>query len=184
MTEILFYIFAGITVLSALFLVANRNPVNSAMLMIVSFVGTAALFFMLEAYLLGALQIIVYAGAVVVLFLFIIMLLRVDEQTTIRPGLITTVASLIAFVLLALGIAQVISAADGPTIAAALPDAPGSHLSNYGYLLFSKYLLPFQLTGFLLLVAMVGVIVLSKRMEEETGAAAKPASPEAPAQRS
>ena len=80
MLDILFYIFAAITLVSALIMVLSPNAVNGAMCMIVSFVGTAALFVLLEAYFLAALQILVYAGAVMVLFLFIIMLLDVDKD--------------------------------------------------------------------------------------------------------
>ncbi|MCZ6672213.1 MAG: NADH-quinone oxidoreductase subunit J, partial [Verrucomicrobia bacterium] len=78
MVEFLFYLFALITVLGAGSVVLSQNPVNAAMLLIVSFVGTASLFVMLGAYFLAAVQLLVYAGAVIVLFLFIIMLLNVD----------------------------------------------------------------------------------------------------------
>ena len=82
MIDFLFYLFAAITLLSALFMVLSPNAVNGAMCMIVSFVSTAALFVLLEAYFLAILQVLVYAGAVMVLFLFIIMLLNAESNDT------------------------------------------------------------------------------------------------------
>lgn len=95
MTEILFYLFAVLTVVPALLMVVARNPVNGAMCMIVSFVGMAALLVFLEAFFLAILQVLVYAGAIMVLFLFIIMLLDLDEVEKLRPKTVTTVASVV-----------------------------------------------------------------------------------------
>ena len=86
MVTIVFYFFSTLTLLAALFVVVNRNTVNSAMCMIVAFVGVAALFVLLQAYFLAMLQIVVYAGAVMVLFLFIIMLLDTQARERVRFG--------------------------------------------------------------------------------------------------
>lgn len=180
MTDLLFYLFAGITLLSALAMVLLPNAVNGAMCMIVSFIGTAALFVLLEAYFLAILQVLVYAGAVMVLFLFIIMLLNVDrESPRTKPAKLSIFASLAGFAILSTLIVGLF------TDPAALPAPPAIEVAenptglnpdngipfttsakSFGYSLFTKYMLPFQVTGFLLLAAMVGVIVVSKRVTD------------------
>lgn len=102
MLDILFYVFSAITLIAALLMVITPNAVNGAMCMIVAFIGTAALFVLLEAYFLAVIQVVVYAGAVMVLFLFIIMLLDVDkgEGATEYNNKLTIGASAIGFLLL------------------------------------------------------------------------------------
>lgn len=163
MTDILFYFFSAITVVAALLVVVNSNAVNAAMFLIVSFLGMAALFVLLGAYFLAVLQVLVYAGAVVVLFLFIIMLLDVKEgkRHSFRP--FTGLASILALLLMVGAVYTIFSprnlnSGEAPAI------ATGSSLKAYGEQLFTTYLLPMQVTGFLLLVAMIGVIVLSKQV--------------------
>lgn len=166
MVDFLFYAFAFLTLLSALGMVAARNPVNGAMFMILSFVGTAALFVLLEAYFLAAVQVLVYAGAVVVLFLFIIMLLDASKTEKLRPSTATLAASLIGLGLLAAGVVALFTV-DGGLPAADPGAAVATTISAFGRLLFTKYQLPFQLAGFLLLVAMLGVIHISRRVKAE-----------------
>jgi NADH-quinone oxidoreductase subunit J len=170
MSDVFFYLFSTLTLAAALLVVTNRNAVTSAMFLIVTFLGMASLFVLLEAYFLAVIQVLVYAGAVVVLFLFIIMLLDV-QGTTLRPRVFTFVASTIAFALLLVGLAAAIHG--GGLAAAPALEGPGSgsNLKDFGVGLFTTYLLPMQVTGFLLLVAMIGVIVLSKRVESKPAAA-------------
>ena len=163
MTDILFYVFAIITVLSALLVVFNPNSVNAAMFLIVTFLGMAALFVLLEAYFLAVLQVLVYAGAVVVLFLFIVMLLDVQggRRRSFRP--VTAVASLLALALMVGAGVMAFASRNLPPVMA--PEtANGSSLKSFGEQLFTTYLLPMQVTGFLLLTAMIGVIILSKKV--------------------
>jgi len=164
MSDALFYIFATLTLASAILVVANRNAVNSAVFMIVSFLGMASLFVLLEAYFLAVIQVLVYAGAVIVLFLFIIMLLDVKggDRQKFRP--ITAIAAMAAGALLFTGVGVLFKDA---ALQVAAPAGPGvgSSLKDFGALLFTRYLLPMQVTGFLLLIAMIGVIVLSKRFD-------------------
>ncbi len=179
--DVLFIIFAVLTVVPALLMVVSRNPVNGAMFMIISFVGMAALFVLLEAFLLAILQVLVYAGAIMVLFLFIIMLLDMDEVEKIKPGTVTSIASGISLALIIVGVAVLLGSDGlaGQSVAhlAAAPDFPsadnpmGLALSAkaYGFGLFTKYMLPFQLTGVLLLVSMIGVIIISKKRETSQG---------------
>lgn len=177
MLDILFYVFSAITLVAAVLMVLSPNAVNGAMCMIVAFIGTAALFVLLEAYFLAIIQIVVYAGAVMVLFLFIIMLLDVDkgEGGIEYKDKLTIGASAVGFLLLAVLICTAFSGAHlpEPELAAVtmnpevfdngIPFTTSS--KSFGYSLFTKYMLPFQVTGFLLLAAMIGVIVVSKKHE-------------------
>ena len=179
MIDVFFYLFAALTVVPALLMVVARNPVNGAMFLIVSFVGMAALLVLLEAFFLAILQVLVYAGAIMVLFLFIIMLLDMDEVEKLRPKTLTALASGVGFALLVFGIAFLLRSDGLEGLAYSglgeAPDFPSGEnpmelalrTKAYGFGLFTKYMLPFQLTGILLLVAMIGVIVLSKKREAE-----------------
>jgi len=166
MADTLFYLFAALTVFSALAVVFNRNAVAAALCFFVSLCSTGVLFVMLDAYLLAFMLVLVYAGAVVALFLFIIMLL--DMQGGSRPPfkLGSAIASGIAAVLLLVGVGSFYVKGKAATALPALVDGSFStDLKIYGAKLFTTYLLPVQVVGFLLLIAMLGVIVLSKRFE-------------------
>jgi NADH-quinone oxidoreductase subunit J len=175
MTDFLFYLFAGLTLLAGVGMVASRNPVNGALFMILAFVGTAALFVLLEAFFLAAVQVLVYAGAVVVLFLFILMLLDAEQAGRLRPSTPTLVASLIGLGLLAAGVLALFTVEGGLPVAEP-GEATATTIAAFGRLLFTKYMLPFQLAGFLLLVAMLGVIHISRRVPDDT----VPSGPSAP----
>jgi NADH-quinone oxidoreductase subunit J len=164
MADFLFYLFAFLTVLAAAGVVVNRNAVNAAMCLLLSFAGIAALFTLLDAGLLAFVFILVYAGAVVVLFLFVVMLLDVqgsDRRRRYRGA----AAGVMALALLALGLLSFVGRGR-------LPDAgpiamPG--FKEFSARLFTTYLLPVEVTGFLLLVAMLGVVVISRKSEPESG---------------
>ena len=166
MADILFYLFAAIALGTALLVVVSKNAVNSAMFFLLSLMGTAALFVLLDAFLLAVLLILVYAGAVVALFLFIIMLLDMQGGERKPFKRTTMVASVIAAILLGVGVlgfiqrSQLSHAPAGTDVVAV-----GATLKGYAAQLFTTYLLPVQIVGFLLLIAMLGVIVLSKRFE-------------------
>jgi NADH-quinone oxidoreductase subunit J len=163
MYDVLFWILSGLMLGCAMGVVFSRNTVHSAFLMIVSFVSLAGLFFLLQAYFLGVLQILVYAGAVVVLFLFIIMLLEVQKGQVSKWKVISTAATAaVVLPLMAFGALKLLAPELG--LAQTMSDStPGSSLAEYGRQLFTRYLLPLQLAGLLLLVAMLGVILLSRR---------------------
>jgi NADH-quinone oxidoreductase subunit J len=163
MVPILFWLFSALMLGFACAVVFNRNPVASALSLVVSFVGLAALFFMLDAYFIGTIQVLVYAGAVMVLFLFIIMLLdlKAEERRKVNMGV-----TLGGFVVAAAFVAQIISVIQQvPFGNRPFPPLPNrlDDVHNVGYLLFSNYNLPFQVVGVLLLVATIGVVILSKR---------------------
>jgi NADH-quinone oxidoreductase subunit J len=160
MANLLFYIFTFLTVGGAALVVFNKNAVNAAMFLLLSLVGVAGLFVLLDAALMAFVLLLVYAGAVVALFLFIIMLLDTTPGAQKPFKKLTIAASTLGAALLALGIfslsKRVMLSSDAPT--GAVPT-----LKNYAEQLFTTYLLPVQVVGFMLLIAMLGVIVLSKR---------------------
>jgi NADH-quinone oxidoreductase subunit J len=162
MIDFFFYLFAFLTLGGALLVVVNRNAVNAAMFLIVAFLGMAALFVLLEAYFLAVLQVLVYAGAVIVLFLFIVMLLDTQGGERKRFKMLRGIASSFAFLLLIMSVFTISGAGNLTEADSASVVATGSSLKAFGYQLFTTYLLPLQVIGFLLLVAMIGVIVLSK----------------------
>jgi NADH-quinone oxidoreductase subunit J len=158
-----FYLFAALTLLCGALVVANpfsRNPVTSAMFLVLTIVSLAGLFVQLHAFFLAAVQVIVYAGAVMVLFLFVIMLLdlKEEERHKVRRVALVTGGSAVA-VIAVLFCAAALQAVP-PVTTAAVVDGGTSAL---GELLFKQYLLPFEILSVLLLVAMVGVILLSKK---------------------
>ncbi len=158
MDNFLFYTFSLLTVASAALVVVNRNPVNGAMCLLLSLVGLAGLFVMLDAALLAFVLLLVYAGAVVALFLFIIMLLDTRPEHLKPFRRMTIAAASIGGLLLALGAYTLTRAVAPATAPAAVPT-----MKNYAEMLFTTYLLPVQVVGFMLLIAMLGVIVLSKK---------------------
>jgi NADH-quinone oxidoreductase subunit J len=166
MPDFLFYCFAALTLGSALMVALHRNAVDAALSLFLTFFGMAGLFVLLEAYFLAILQVLVYAGAVVVLFAFIVMLLDVDSQQRRPIGKFSKIAAGVALALLGTGVLWLFhkNQLSGPALPA---EAAGSALKTYGRQLFTTYLLPMQVAGFLLLIAMIGVIVLSKKAAPE-----------------
>ncbi len=160
----LFYFFAFVMLAGGLGVVLTRSPVTSAFSMVVSFLGLAALFIMLHAYLIGTLQILVYAGAIMVLFLFIIMLLDLKAEEDRKISLFTVIGGALLVSVFASQIIKVVKAL--PAAAEAMPELSASaseDVKNTGLLMFTDYVFPLQIIGVLLLVATVGVIVLSKK---------------------
>ena len=162
--EILFYVFAALTLLCGVLVIANpfsRNPVTSAMFLVLTIISMAGLFVLLHAFFLAAVQVLVYAGAVMVLFLFVIMLLDLKEEERRRVkkfGLITGLVAVGAIVTIFVKTIRVTK--PGGNLSAPTVEGEPAAL---GKLLFTQYLLPFEVVSVLLLVAMVGVILLSKK---------------------
>jgi NADH-quinone oxidoreductase subunit J len=161
----LFWIFATIMLLFGVAVVCLRSPVSSALSLVVSFLGLAMLFFTLDAFFIGIIQILVYAGAVMVLFLFIIMLLDLKSERIRRPNVIVMVGG--GFVVLGfVGILwKVLHASVGYDLPKpVLKNPEASDVALVGQALFGGMNnLPFQIIGVLLLVATVGVVLLSKK---------------------
>jgi NADH-quinone oxidoreductase subunit J len=160
METALFYIFALLTLASGLLVIVNRNPITSAMFLVITIAFLAGLFVLLHAFFLAAVQILVYAGAVMVLFLFVIMLLDLRAEERRRFNTFGIAAGIIGIVSLGyVLISTIIKARPGVGATATLEGAT----APLGKVLFTHYLLPFEIVSVLLLVAMVGVILLSKR---------------------
>ena len=164
-----FYVFALITVGAAVMVVLARNPVHSVLFLILCFVSSAGLFLLTGAEFLAAILIVVYVGAVAILFLFVVMMLDLDFGR-IKQGALeyAPFGAIVAFVLLA----QLLIAATGnyynPTLDAAtvLPTPPLAEMSNIqaiGMVIYTRYVFFFQMAGLILFVAMVGAIVLTLR---------------------
>ncbi len=164
MQDILFYLFAALTLACGFLVVANpfsRDPVTSAMFLVLGIVSLAGLFVLLHAFFLAAVQVLVYAGAVMVLFLFVIMLLdlKAEERRRLNHfGLMTGLLSVGTLALVLLGALQQRPAVVTPPV----PALEGT-TEPLGRMLFTDYLLPFEILSVLLLVAMVGVIFLSRK---------------------
>ena len=160
----LFWFFAALLVVFGAGVIVNRNPIASALSLVICFIALSALFISLDAFFIGVIQVLVYAGAVMVLFLFIIMLLDLRAEERRKTNLVAfaggAAVSLALFVQIYLVIGK-LAARDQP-----MPALNAAHIDDVrsvGALLFSNYNLPFQIIGVLVLVATVGVIVLSKR---------------------
>ncbi len=168
MPNLLFFFFSALTVGSAAAVVCSKSTVNAALYLLLSLVGVAGVFALLDALLLAALLILVYAGAVVALFLFIVMLLNPQAEQSQPYKKISVAAGVIAASVLGLGLWSFATRSQFSS-AAATADFHGG-LKDYGAQLFTTYLLPVQVVGFLLLIAMLGVIVLSKKFETQEDA--------------
>ena len=158
----LFYIIAAISVISALFVVSAKNPVNSVIALIVCFLSIAGHYILLNAQFLAMVHIIVYTGAIMVLFLFVIMLLNLNQRTEPQKHLMTRIAAVVAggvFLLTLLAATR-----QGLQIASANPeDASVGLVGHVGMALFKDYLLPFEVSSVLFLSAMVGAMMLGKK---------------------
>lgn len=162
MEAFLFWIFAIVGVSCAAMVVWNRNPMNSAIYLVATMLCLAGFYVLLNGGFIATIQVLVYAGAVVVLILFVIMMLNLQEDTLQREG------SLSAWGILALiGLIVVIKIGNAlsPQTSAALPATPDAFgtLQDVGTKLFGTYVLPFELTSILLLVAIIGAVVLARR---------------------
>ncbi len=164
MLDLLFYIFSAIAVAGALGVIVNKNPVTSAFSLIATFIALAALFIMLDAYLVGIIQILVYGGAVMVLFLFIIMLMDMANEERRKFGLGPVAAGVLVAGIFVVQLARVLKDyTPGSKGMDALPADAASDVEQIGKLMFTEYYFPVQMVGVLLLIATIGVIVLSKR---------------------
>lgn len=161
MAYVAFFIIAGVAVAAALGLVVKKNPIHGALFLVVNLAAVAALYLTLQAELLAAVQVIIYAGAIVVLFVFAIMvLIPGKEETTVDPRRVYGLLAVPVGVLLCALLAGVVASR---VVAVAPVGAPPDGVEAVARLLFTDYLLPFELIGVLLLAAMVGVLALARR---------------------
>ncbi len=164
-----FYLFATLTIASAVAVIFARNPVHSVLWLILAFFNAAGLFLLLGAEFIAMLLVIVYVGAVAVLFLFVVMMLDIDFAS-LRSGFTRNLpfGLIVALVLLTEMVVAVSAWQAGPTLSGAhVPDTAQSNIVALGQLLYSRYLMPFEIAGLILLVAMIGAIVLTHRQRRD-----------------
>ena len=163
----LFYLFAAVAVGASLLVIAQRNPIYSVLLLIASFGALSGLYVLLDAPFVAVIQIIVYAGAIMVLFLFVVMLLNAPHEETehdlrvhplLRSGPLGFGAVLAVSLVFELGWALTKGPERGPFVR-----PPVADVKEIGKVLFSEYAFPFEVTSILILVAMVGAVVLARR---------------------
>jgi len=161
----IFVALTAVAVGSALTVIVHRNPIYSAIALVVTFLCLGGYYILLQAQLVAAVHVIVYAGAIMVLFLFVIMLLdvRQEEGSRLRVGGVQLTLGTAAGTALLLLLWATMAAAPG---GGPPPPLPKGNTQAVGYLLFTRYLLPFELTSLILLVAMVGALILAKRKVE------------------
>ena len=165
-----FYLFAGILVASAFMVIASKNPVHSVLYLILAFVNAAGLFVMIGAEFLAMILVVVYVGAVAVLFLFVVMMLDVDFAE-LKKGVLQylPVGLLLGGIFLAELLLVVGSWVIGPGVPKAITAPIPAGISNteaIGLVLYTKYVYFFEISGMILLVAMIGAIVLTLRHKE------------------
>lgn len=161
MDAILFYVFAGIAVLSALVVVGQRNPLYSAFALVVTLCSLAAIFGLLGSPFIAALQVIVYAGAIMVLFLFVLMLLNVrrEEDRPREGGRALAAIALVAIVLLVAQAGFVLVRAQPGSV----PPLDASTRKMAGVLFSAHFLYAFEATSILILAALVGAVALARK---------------------
>jgi NADH-quinone oxidoreductase subunit J len=170
LTQILFFVFALLAIVCGGMMVTRRNPVASALWLIGAFFSLAAIYTLLGAFFIGIIQILVYAGAIMVLFLFVLMLLNLGHnfEPDFRGTVWKVMAGGASLVLIAM-LARMFGASPEPLGAVAGPSAVAAQVAEHGAVgaigipMFLEYGVHLQITGLLLLVAVVGAVVLSKR---------------------
>jgi len=173
-TDFLFFIFAGMVIMSALGVVVSKNPVHSALFLVLTFFCSAAIWLMLEAEFLAIVLVLVYVGAVMVLFLFVVMMLDINIAQ-MREGFVSYLPVGIAFAVVMLAIMVWVVGPAGPDVSnmAALHHAV-VHPANYsntrelGEVLYTQYILAFEVAAVILLVAIIAAITLTLRSRPNT----------------
>jgi NADH-quinone oxidoreductase subunit J len=160
---IVFFVLAIMAVLGAISLIVQKHPIHSALSLIVVMVALAGLYLLMGAEFVAAVQIIVYGGAIMVLFVFVIMLLNAGEEEHTDISKLAKFAGLPMALALTGLLAAIILHHSGGTGAATDPNAPLASTADISMMLFSTFVYPFELTSFLILVAIMGALVLAQR---------------------
>ena len=166
MEAAVFAVSAVIVLAGAFGVILSKNPVHSALSLVATLFGIAVLFIAQDAHFLAAVQVIVYAGAIVVLFLFVIMLLGVDRSENLESESLTgqRPAAILAGLVIGGGLVAVLvtSTITGLPSSGAAPDAESQNVADLGRLLFTEHLFAFEVTSVLLVIAVVGAVMLAK----------------------
>jgi NADH-quinone oxidoreductase subunit J len=171
MDTILFYAFGGLAVIASLFVIGQRNPMYSVLLLIVSFGALAGLYILLDAPFVAVTQIIIYAGAIMVLFLFVVMLLNAPQEEPPPPGLLASgrgrMVGAVLAVALVIELVWALARAREEWFRPGEASAKLTSVREIGVELFTRYAFAFEVTSILILVAMVGAVVLARRERAE-----------------
>lgn len=159
-------IMGGLTIGSALMVIISKNPVKSVLFLVLTFFFISGNYILMNAQFIAAVNIIVYAGAIMVLFLFVLMLLNLSKENEPKNSVFVKFAALVAGGILF--IVLIAALKDGLVIAAATVDQSDSIglVENLGQILFTKYVLPFEISSVLFIAAMVGAVLLGKREKQ------------------
>lgn len=170
MVELLFWLMGGGMVVCTMLTIWSKNPVHSTVFMVLSFAATAGLFVLLDAYLIAALEVLVYAGAILMLFLFVIMMieLRDEEREGLRVNPLMIVAAATFLLLLGRAVGDL-----GPVVQSKANDMVGSP-GPVAETLFTRFVVPFEAVSILLLAAIMGVVVLNRRNRPGDSTAEQP----------
>ncbi|MDD3287983.1 MAG: NADH-quinone oxidoreductase subunit J [Alphaproteobacteria bacterium] len=166
-TDLIFYLFSSILIASAIMTVAARNPVRSILFLILCFLNVAGLFVLMGAEFVAAILVIVYAGAVAVLFLFVIMMLDVDFKEMRKRGFVyISVVAIMGMIFLA-GLIVILNAWHSAPAAIGAQALSPDNARAIGRALYTDYIYPFEVSGLILLVAMIGAITLTLRKRSD-----------------
>lgn len=166
--EYLFYTLSGLTILSALMVVLSKSPVHSVLFLIITFFFISGHYILLNAQFLAIVNLIVYAGAIMVLFLFVLMLLNLNKDNEPqKSGTFKLLAIVVASGLL--GVTIFAALKDSLVLPATPVDENLGLVKNLGQVLFTKYVVPFEISSILFLGAMVGAVMIGKRQVNEDG---------------
>lgn len=167
LNKAIFLYFAVVIVVSAIFMISRRNPIHSVLFMLLLFFHVAGIFVLLNAEFLAAVQLIVYAGAILILYLFVVMLLNIDRESSARRAN-RFWPWVVAFgVLLAAEVILLIMRGSFPADAGMQPmKLAGLGVKEFGMELYTRYLVPFEIASVVLLVGLVGAVVLAKKGRE------------------
>jgi NADH-quinone oxidoreductase subunit J len=167
MHQLIFLYFAAVIVISAILMISRRNPIHSVMFMLLLFFHIAGVFVLLNAEFIAAVQLIVYAGAILILYLFVVMLLSVDRETqAVRANRFWPWLAGFGFVIAA-EIALLVLRGSFPADQGQAVKHAGAGVKELGIELYTKYLVPFEVSSVILLVGLVGAVMLAKKTAKE-----------------
>ena len=167
LNELIFLYFAVVILVSAVLVVTRKNPIHSVMFMLLLFFHIAGVFVLLNAEFLAAVQLIVYAGAILILYLFVVMLLNVDRETASSRANRFWPWMVGFGVLIAVELFLLISRGTFPADSGQPMQVAGAGVKELGELLYQKYLVPFEVASMILLVGLVGAVMLAKKTDNE-----------------
>lgn len=163
MDQILFFTVGFITILSAVYFVFAKNPLYSILSLVVTFFSIAALYILLNAQFLGIVQIIVYAGAIMVLFLYVLMMLNLNAKDESKKKNLPKFIGVFTVCILFIGMLGAYKGLSGNTVAANDIDFSVGLTKNLGYLLFNEYVLPFEIASVLIFTGIVSAVLIGKK---------------------